>query len=82
MFQIIHREMLGERIGQDLVHVDCYSITHRLLSLPQTLQFLKLRLLTGVIGIPSLTLRVGALASLTQPDDGTDLFGDEAFGGA
>ena len=30
MLKIIHREMLGERIGQDLIHVDCYSITHKL----------------------------------------------------
>ena len=25
MLKIAHREMLGERIGQDLIHVDCYS---------------------------------------------------------
>jgi len=33
MLKIIRREMLGERIRQDLIHVDCYSSTHKLLLL-------------------------------------------------
>ena len=33
MLKIIHREMPGERIGQDLIHVDCDPSTHKLLLL-------------------------------------------------